>query len=67
MTSRSTLRRPDCVFCRIVAGKAPASRVFEGSRILAFIDINPVRRGYVLVIPKAHRAQIWDMPDSECT
>jgi histidine triad (HIT) family protein len=57
--------RPDCVFCRIVAGKAPASTVFEDGRVLAFMDANPVRRGHVLVIPKAHRAQIWAMADAE--
>ena len=57
-------RRPDCVFCRIVAGEAPVSKVFEDARTLAFMDVNPVRRGHVLVIPKAHRAQVWDMRDS---
>ncbi len=58
-------RRPDCVFCRIVAGEAPVSKVFEDARTLAFMDVNPVRRGHVLVIPKAHRAQVWDMRDAE--
>lgn len=56
---------PDCVFCRIVAGQAPSSTVFEDGRGLAFMDTNPVRRGHVLVIPKAHRAQIWTMADAE--
>jgi histidine triad (HIT) family protein len=58
-------RRPDCVFCRIVAGEAPVSKVFEDARTLAFLDVNPVRRGHVLVIPKAHRAQVWEMRDPE--
>jgi len=53
--------RPDCVFCRIVAGEAPVSKVFEDARTLAFMDVNPVRRGHVLVIPKAHKAQVWGM------
>jgi histidine triad (HIT) family protein len=57
--------RPDCVFCRIVAGQAPGSKVFEDGRVLAFMDSSPVRRGHVLVIPKAHRAQIWEMADAE--
>jgi histidine triad (HIT) family protein len=56
---------PDCVFCRIVTGEAPGSTVFEDGRVLAFMDTSPVRRGHVLVIPKAHRAQIWDMADAE--
>ena len=57
--------RPDCVFCRIVAGQEPGSTVFEDGRMLAFMDANPVRRGHVLVIPKSHRAQIWAMADAE--
>jgi histidine triad (HIT) family protein len=57
--------RPDCVFCRIVTGEAPGSTVLENRRVLAFMDTSPVRRGHVLVIPKAHRAQIWDVADAE--
>ena len=62
---RRPASRPDCVFCRIVAGQAPGSTVFEDGRVLAFMDSSPVRRGHVLVIPKAHRAQIWAMADAE--
>ena len=67
MTGRGCRRdsRPDCVFCRIVAGQAPGSTAFEDGRMLAFMDTSPVRRGHVLVIPKAHRAQIWDVADAE--
>ena len=62
---RTRDRRPDCVFCRIVAGEAPVSKVFEDARTLAFMDVNPVRRGHVLVIPKAHKAQVWEMRDTD--
>ena len=65
MTAARRKSRPDCVFCRIAAGQAPGSTVFEDRRVLAFMDKSPVRRGHVLVIPKAHRAQIWDMADAE--
>jgi histidine triad (HIT) family protein len=53
------------VFCRIVAGEAAVSKVFEDARTLAFMDVNPVRPGHVLVVPKAHRAQVWDLRDAE--
>ena len=53
------------MFCRIVAGEAPVSKVFEDARTLAFMDVNPVRNGHVLVIPKAHRAQVWEMREAE--
>ncbi len=44
----------DCVFCAIVAGQAPASRIYEDDLVLAFLDIQPVNPGHTLVIPKAH-------------
>ena len=44
----------DCVFCRIVAGIADASVVYEDDQVLAFCDVNPVNPGHVLIIPKIH-------------
>ena len=45
---------PDCLFCRIVAGEIPATRVAEDERTITFMDINPATRGHVLVIPREH-------------
>lgn len=44
----------DCIFCKIVDGKIPSSKVFEDEDIFAFKDINPARPVHVLVIPKRH-------------
>ena len=44
----------DCIFCKIVDGKIPATKVFEDDDLLAFNDINPARPVHVLVIPKKH-------------
>lgn len=44
----------DCIFCKIVDGKIPATKVYEDEEILAFNDINPARPVHVLVIPKKH-------------
>ena len=44
----------DCLFCRMVAGEAPADVVHETDRVLAFRDINPQAPTHVLVIPKEH-------------
>lgn len=44
----------DCLFCAIVAGEIPATKVLETDRILAFRDVNPQAPTHVLVIPKAH-------------
>jgi histidine triad (HIT) family protein len=49
---------PDCIFCKIVAGELPASIVDEDERTLAFMDIAPATRGHVLVIPRAHSADL---------
>ena len=43
-----------CIFCRIVAGSAPAHQVFEDNDVLAFMDHRPLNPGHVLVIPKDH-------------
>ena len=45
---------PECLFCRIVSGDVPASRVLESSRTVAFRDISPQAPTHVLVIPKEH-------------
>lgn len=53
----------DCIFCKIVAGKLPSVKVYEDSQVLAFMDIGPVSKGHVLVIPKSHHDPITETPD----
>jgi len=52
-----------CVFCRIVAGELPSSVVAESPTVLAFMDVDPVTPGHVLVVPKAHLPELADLPD----
>lgn len=54
----------DCIFCRIVAGEAPASFVHRDGLVSAFLDIRPVTRGHLLVIPDAHVEVSQDLPDA---
>jgi len=49
-----------CVFCEIVAGNAPAVRVYEDDEYLGFLDIRPFTRGHTLVIPKQHSVDLTD-------
>ena len=49
---------PDCLFCKIVAGDVPATRVHEDERTIAFMDINPATRGHLLVVPREHAADL---------
>lgn len=52
----------DCVFCKIVAGKLPSTKIYEDDDTLAFMDIGPVVKGHALVIPKKHYDPITGTP-----
>ncbi|MBN1778710.1 MAG: HIT family protein [Candidatus Buchananbacteria bacterium] len=53
----------DCIFCKIINKEIPASTVYEDDQFLAFLDINPVTDGHLLLIPKAHHQMMIDLPD----
>jgi histidine triad (HIT) family protein len=52
---------PDCLFCKIVAGEIPSTRVDEDERTVAFMDINPATRGHLLVVPREHSTDLLDV------
>jgi histidine triad (HIT) family protein len=52
---------PDCIFCKIVAGELPATKLDEDERTITFMDINPGTRGHALVIPKAHSKDLLEI------
>ena len=51
----------DCLFCRIVAGQIPASKVYENERLFAFNDISPVAPMHVLIVPREHIPTLNDL------
>ena len=55
----------DCIFCKIVAGELPASKVYEDDHFLAFLDISQVTPGHTLVIPKKHARNLLEMTPDE--
>ena len=55
-----------CIFCKIAAGDIPATKVLEDETCIAFMDIGPIAKGHVLLIPKAHYESLDDMPAGEC-
>ncbi len=57
--------QPDCLFCRIVRGDLPATKVAEDDLVLAFHDIAPRSPTHVLVIPKVHIASAADLTDDD--
>ncbi len=52
----------DCVFCKIVAGEIPATKIYEDEVVLAFLDAGPISDGHTLVIPKQHFGKLHDCP-----
>lgn len=55
----------DCIFCKIVKGEIPSTKLFENEKVLSFLDIIPVAKGHALVIPKAHHKTLIDLPHED--
>ncbi len=53
----------DCLFCKIVAGQIPSTKVYEDEYIYAFEDINPEAPVHVVIIPKEHIASIKELKE----
>jgi histidine triad (HIT) family protein len=51
---------PSCIFCKIVAGQIPCAKILETDSAIAFLDINPVAPGHLLLVPKEHSATLTD-------
>ncbi|MBU1693827.1 MAG: HIT domain-containing protein [Verrucomicrobia bacterium] len=51
-----------CIFCKIIRGEIPSTRVFEDEHTLAFLDIGSLVKGHTLVIPKHHYNSLTDAP-----
>ena len=54
----------DCIFCKIVSGAIPVAKILEDDVALAFLDIGPLARGHLLLIPKDHYLTVDQMPGS---
>jgi histidine triad (HIT) family protein len=52
----------DCLFCKMIAGRVPVTKVYEDEDVLAFLDIQPISDGHTLVIPKQHFESLHDCP-----
>ena len=54
-----------CIFCKIINGEIPSTKVYEDDKVVAFNDINPVAPMHVLVIPKKHYESILEIDDND--
>lgn len=57
----------DCLFCKIIKGEVPSTKIYEDDEFYAFLDLHPINRGHTLVIPKKHCRNLLDFPKSEET
>ena len=55
----------DCLFCKIIAGGIPSSKVYEDDTTYAFKDINPKAKVHVLVVPKRHYANVAELAQTD--
>ncbi len=57
-------KNPDCIFCKIVKKEISAEIIYEDDSLISFLDINPVNKGHILLIPKEHYRWMTDLPDT---
>ena len=55
----------DCLFCKIIAGQIPSTKVYEDDATSAFKDINPKAKIHVLIVPKRHVANVSELAQSD--
>ena len=55
----------DCLFCKIIKGEIPSSKVYENDEVLAFKDINPAAPIHILVIPKKHIDSLANLSEED--
>ena len=55
----------ECIFCKIINGEIPAVKVLDEELVVAFMDINPSSKGHMLVVPKNHAENIFEIPESD--
>ncbi|MBS7008962.1 HIT family protein [Anaerostipes sp.] len=55
------MKKQDCVFCKIISGEIPSSTIYENSKFKVIMDIAPANKGHVLILPKEHFDNIYDI------
>ncbi|PSL30631.1 histidine triad (HIT) family protein [Planomicrobium soli] len=57
----------NCIFCKIIAGDIPSIKIYEDDNVFAFMDIMPLTKGHTLIVPKTHRALVYDLTSQEAS
>lgn len=53
----------DCIFCKIIDGTIPSTKVYEDENVYAFTDVAPLTKGHTLLVPKTHVKDLFEMPE----
>lgn len=61
------MKDENCIFCKILAGEIPSTAVYEDDDFKAVLDVNPAARGHVIILPKNHAANIYELPDEDAS
>ena len=56
---------PDCIFCQIIAGRAPCAKIDEDATTFTFLDLFPVAEGHTLVVTKSHFENLFEASNEE--
>ena len=54
----------DCIFCKIIKGEVPSYTIYEDDLVKAFLDVNPDVNGHILIIPKKHYQDLFDIDEN---
>ena len=61
------MRKEDCLFCKILNGDIPSTTVYEDESFQAILDVSPAARGHVLILPKNHAADLFELPEEDAS
>lgn len=61
--TQSVVTDPACIFCRIIAAEIPSRQVYSDDAAVAFLDVEPLKRGHTLVVPRQHVSDVLAAPE----
>ena len=61
---KDNMANEDCIFCKIIKGKIPSTRVYDSDNFIGILDIHPKSPGHTVIIPKKHFNNLLDMPNT---
>ena len=57
------MKKDDCIFCKLSNGDIPTNALYEDDVVKVIFDLNPASKGHVLILPKNHFANLFEIPE----